>query len=86
MMNRLVDGLILTKEGRVLFYPRLAGRQRSSLFPDQALGSLPELTSNSGRNGAPYQLDQTTDSSEKIVSFLERSVHSADMEPGRRWP
>jgi hypothetical protein len=86
MMNRLVDGLILTKEGRVLFYPRLAGRQRSSLFPDQALGSLPELTSNSGRNSAPYQLDPTTDSSEKIVSFPERSVHSADMEPGRRWP
>jgi hypothetical protein len=31
MMNRLVDGLLLTKEGRVLLYPRLAGRQRSSL-------------------------------------------------------
>jgi hypothetical protein len=88
MMNRVVDGLILTKEGRVLFYPRLAGRQRSSLSPHQGKGSSPGAltTSNSGRNSAPYQLDPTTDSSEKIVSFPERSVHSADMEPGRRWP
>jgi hypothetical protein len=86
MMNRLVDGLLLAKEGRVPIYPRLAGRQRSSLFPDQALGSVPELTSNSGRNGAPYQLDLTTHSGERIVSFPQRSVHSADMEPGRCWP
>lgn len=86
MMNRLVVGLLLTNEGRVLIYPRLAGRQRSSLFPDQPLGSVPELTSNSGRNSAPYQLDPTTDSGEKIVSFPRRSVHSADMEPGRCWP
>ena len=35
-----------------------------------------------GRNSAPYQLDPTTDSGGKIVSFPEHRVHSADMEPG----
>jgi hypothetical protein len=73
------------KEGRVLFYPRLAGRQRSSLSPHQALGScLGALTASScGGNSAPYQLDPTTHSGETIATFPERSVRLADMKLGR---
>jgi hypothetical protein len=70
------------KVGRVLFYPRLAGRQRSSLSPYHALGPVPELTSNSGRNSAPYQPDPLTHSGEKIATVPKRSVRLADMKLG----
>ena len=72
--------LAMTEEGRVLF----AGRQGKAHLHSSGTGFSPSAitTSKFGRNSAPYRTDPTSDSGEKIASFPEHRVHSADMEPG----